>query len=132
MEKNGICRSGHPKILLVGDDAAVRRSLQMFLLASGYDVRSYASGMALLADISARDAICLIVDDGMPELDGIALLHELRNLGWRGPAILLTARSSTALIGRAVAEGFELVVEKPLRTQSFIDAVGRMAAGAAR
>lgn len=79
-------RAANPKILLAEDDPGVRRALQMQLLGFGYDVRSYASSIALLADASARDAVCLIADYRMPGLDGLALLRALRESGWMGRA----------------------------------------------
>src|SRR3546814_15865794 len=45
-----------PRLLLLEDDAGVRRSLQLLLRARGFDVRAYAAGAALLADPAACDA----------------------------------------------------------------------------
>ncbi len=68
-----------PVIMLVEDDPGVRRSIQLLLQAKGYDVRSYASSKALLADPLALAAACLVTDYLMPEIDGIGVLQALRN-----------------------------------------------------
>jgi FixJ family two-component response regulator len=67
-----------PKIILVEDDPAVRRSLQLLLQGRGYAIRSYASSAALRADLTTADAACLVTDFRMPELDGFAVLRTLR------------------------------------------------------
>lgn len=85
-----------PRLLLVEDDAAVRRSLQLLLQTKGFDVRAYASGHRLLADASADSAVGFIADyrlDGLGALDGLDVLAGLRARGWRKPAILITAHS---------------------------------------
>ncbi|GLI98228.1 response regulator [Sphingobium sp. AR-3-1] len=117
-----------PKILLVEDEPAVRRSLQLLLHARGYDIRSYASSTAMFADPLVNDAICLVTDYRMPEMDGLEVLQSLRARGWRGPAILVTAYGSPDLVERAMKEGFSIVIEKPLREHALADAVARLTA----
>jgi FixJ family two-component response regulator len=90
-------------------------------------VRSYASGAALLADRSTRDAACIVTDYAMPDIDGMALLREMRADGWGGPAILITAYHSHSLRERAVIDGFAEVIEKPLADRLLTDTVARLA-----
>lgn len=117
-----------PKILLVEDEPGVRRSLQLLLHARGYDVRSYASSAALVADPLVDEAICLVADYRMPEMDGLAVLRSLRARGWQRPAILVTAYGSPDLVERAMRAGFSAVIEKPLREHALADAVARFTA----
>ena len=114
------------RVLLVEDDPAVRRSIQLLLQANGFDVRAYATGTALLADQSNADAICFIADYRLDDLDGIAVLLRLRERGWRGPAILITAFQDTDLAHRAQEVGFDAVYDKPLREHVLVDAVMRL------
>ncbi|AIT82447.1 response regulator [Novosphingobium pentaromativorans] len=115
-----------PVIMLVEDDPGVRRSIQLLLQAKGYDVRSYASSKALLADPLALAAACLVTDYLMPEIDGIGVLQALRNNGWKGPAVLVSAYHSPRLVDQAMREGFSRVIEKPLREHSLADTVARL------
>ena len=57
-----VAQSAPPRILLVEDDDAVRRSLQLLLVAQGYDVRAYRSGKGLAEDPEALKAACLLAD----------------------------------------------------------------------
>lgn len=114
------------QILLAEDDPAVRRSMQLLLRAKGFDVRAYANGITLLADDSNAGAKCFIADYRMDDLDGIAVLTRLRERGWRGPAILITAYATGDLSGQARQAGFDAVFEKPLRQHALVDAVTRL------
>lgn len=115
-----------PRLLLVEDDAGVRRSLQLLLQAKGFDVRAYATGAALLADPSSDDARCIVADYSMDDIDGLEVLSRLRARGWKGPAVLITAYPSPALEERARAEGFNLVLEKPFRDHMLVETVTRL------
>jgi len=123
---SGTMRSDRPKLLLVEDDAAVRRSLQLLLQARGFDVRAYASGHSLLADESADSAVGFIADYRMDDLDGLAVLASLRAQGWDGPAILITAYSTPALVEQARQAGFLEVIEKPFRHPALVETVARL------
>lgn len=119
---------GRARILLVEDDPGVRRSLQLLLHGRGFEVRAYASGLALLADATALEAVCLVADYRMPEIDGLLILRRLRELGWRGQALLITAFPSAGLIDQALAAGYSRVIEKPLVEAALVEAVGRVVA----
>lgn len=120
-----------PRLLLVEDDPGVRRSLQLLLRSRGFDVRAYATGAALLADLDAQsEAVALVADFQMPQIDGVTLLVALRAAGWEGPALLITAFATREVEARARAAGFALVIEKPLVENAVGEAVGRMIAAA--
>src|SRR3546814_3205419 len=93
-----------PRLLLLEDDAGVRRSLQLLFRARGFDVRAYAAGAALLADPAACDACCFIADYRLDETDGIEVFCHLRERGWSGPAVLITAFPSAELTERRSEE----------------------------
>jgi FixJ family two-component response regulator len=76
-------------VSLVDGDPSVRRARQLMLRAERYEVRSYATCAALLADPRSRDYPCIILDLEMEEVDGMDLLRKMRASGWRGRALLL-------------------------------------------
>ena len=115
-----------PRLLLVEDDAGVRRSLQLLLRARGFDVRAYSAGAALLADPLSDSAGCFVADYSMDDLDGLEVLSRLRSRGWTGPAVLITAFPTADLRARALASGFDEVLEKPFREHVLSDTVVRL------
>jgi FixJ family two-component response regulator len=100
-------------VSLVDGDPVIRRARQIMLVSERYDVRSYATCAALLADPRSRDVSCIVVDvagDGEEgsgeEGGGIAALHAMRATGWRGKAILLDSGSPLpALVHAAERHG---------------------------
>lgn len=114
-----------PILLLVEDDDAVRRALQLLLAGRGYQVRSFASAASALADPIALDAAYLVADFMLSESDGVALLGSLRARGWKGHAILVTAFPSTELRRAAAQVGYAAVMEKPLKQQALLALLDR-------
>lgn len=113
-----------PRVLLVEDDSAVRRSLQLILQARGYDVRAFSSGALALADPSAIEAACLVTDYRMAGMSGLDLLRGLRAVGWRRPAILITAHRSD-YIEQSEGALFDEILEKPLLDRRLCACVDR-------
>lgn len=120
---------GRPRVLLVEDDPAVRRALQLLLIGEGYDVRAYRSAIGLADDPEALRAACLVADLMMPEKDALQLLQDLRTAGWTGPAILISGHLNEARVAKAHSEGFQVALPKPIGenmlTRSVAQLIGR-------
>jgi two-component system response regulator MprA len=87
-------------VLLVDDDAPIRRMLERTLAAEGYDVTSAADGGAALASVERSMPDVIVLDVAMPGLDGLAVTRRLRAKGLQVPILLLTARDA---LGERVA-----------------------------
>lgn len=112
------------RVILVEDDEAVRRSLQLLLSWRGYDVLSYSNAASVISRSKEDKATdLLVVDYRLPDGDGLGVLRALRRDGWAGRAILITAFSTPALIDSARACGFDAVLEKPLRQHELVGAL---------
>lgn len=111
------------RLMLVEDDEAVRRSLQLLLAWRGYDVLSYASAAAAISRSGEQECDVLVVDYRLPDGDGLGVLRALRRDGWSGKAILITAFPTPALFESAKACGFYTVLEKPLRQHELVGAL---------
>jgi two-component system response regulator MprA len=83
-------------VLVVDDDAPVRRMLERTLGAAGNDVRSVADGPQALVEIERRIPDLVILDVAMPGMDGLAVCRRLRAKGIATPILLLTARDAIA------------------------------------
>jgi FixJ family two-component response regulator len=71
------------------------------------------------------NAHCVILDFRMPDIDGFAILAQLREQGWTGTAIMISGFHDNVLAQRARHAGFDHVVPKPLIGRAVLDAVGR-------
>ena len=114
------------RILLVEDDAAVRRSLQLMFTAHGYDVRSYPSSDGLAADAEALQAACLVADLMLPGPDAIKLLEQMRAAGWSGKAVLISGYLKNGSLALAKATGFDAVLAKPIMAGQLLGDVQRL------
>jgi two-component system response regulator MprA len=81
-------------VLLVDDDAPIRRMLERTLTAEGYSVAAVADGGAALAQVERSLPDVIVLDVAMPGLDGLAVTRRLRAKGLVVPILLLTARDA--------------------------------------
>ncbi len=101
------------KILLVEDDLELGRALQAVLLDDGFDavwVRMACDARRLLLLNSFAAAV---LDLGLPDGDGMALLHELRGNGDQLPVVLITARDALEDRLSGFAKGADDYLVKP-------------------
>jgi two-component system response regulator MprA len=81
-------------VLLVDDDAPIRRMLARTLTAEGYDVAAAADGGSALAQVERSMPDVIVLDVAMPGIDGLAVARRLRSKGLQVPILLLTARDA--------------------------------------
>ena len=79
-------------VLVVEDDAAVRRSVERALSYEGYQGTTAGDGMAGLLAVADKVPDLVVLDVMMPVLDGLAVCRRLRDAGDRTPILMLTAR----------------------------------------
>jgi len=100
------------RILIVDDEAAIRRYLHVSLSAHGYTVFEADSGQAALAGVTAHRPDLLILDLGLPDLDGIEVTKALRS--WTQlPIIILSVREQEADKVAALDAGADDYLTKP-------------------
>ena len=112
--------------MLVEDDDAVRRSLQLLLRSRGYDVRAHASAVGLAHDLGARGCDCLVADLMMPQVDAIQLLAEFRAAGWKGKSVLISGHLDARWEGKAREAGFDVALRKPLSESVLVRTVDEL------
>jgi DNA-binding response OmpR family regulator len=81
-------------ILLVEDDLSLAKALQQALQKQGYSVNAVASGKAALHVVRIDAPDIVILDLGLPDMDGLTVLKAIREQSLELPVLLLTARSS--------------------------------------
>jgi two-component system response regulator MprA len=82
------------RILVVDDDKAVRDSLKRALVLEGYEVELAEDGTAAVRSLTQAAPDAIILDLGLPDIDGLEVCRRLRSLGDRTPVLILTARDA--------------------------------------
>ncbi|WP_133755165.1 response regulator [Naumannella halotolerans] len=100
------------KVLIVDDDPQILRALRITLGAKGYEVILAADGEQAIAAAIDRRPDLIMVDLGMPKLDGIAVIEAVR--GWSSaPILVVSGRSGSAEKVQALDAGADDYVTKP-------------------
>jgi two-component system response regulator MprA len=84
------------RLLVVDDDRALREVLRRTLQLGGYEVELAESGAGALTQIAAATPDAVVLDIGLPDLDGLEVCRLLRAEGNRVPVLMLTARDAVA------------------------------------
>ncbi|WP_276117986.1 response regulator transcription factor [Pararhizobium qamdonense] len=115
----------NPIAILVDDDVAVCESLGNLLNSVGIDAVTYSSGHAFLSEPLPDRPACLILDVRMPGLSGLDLQTHLARNGVSTPIVFLTAHGDIAMSVQAMKAGAQDFLTKPVREQTFLDAVSK-------
>ena len=115
----------HVRVLVVDDEPAAREVLTALLAARGAEVGAAASVREALERVETNTPDVLLADIAMPDEDGYELIREMRARGSRIPAIAITALASAEDRARAMAEGFDAHLTKPVDAADVVEAVAR-------
>jgi two-component system, OmpR family, KDP operon response regulator KdpE len=121
------------KVLVVDDEPQILRALRINLRARGYDVEVAACGTEALRVAATQQPELVVLDLGLPDLDGLDVIHGLR--GWTAvPIIVLSGRSGSSDKVAALDAGADDYVTKPFGVDELLArmrAFTRRAAGQA-
>ena len=84
------------RLVVVDDDRALREVLRRALTLAGYDVRLAESGASALTEVSAAVPDAVVLDIGLPDIDGLEVCRLLRRERNRVPVLMLTARDAVS------------------------------------
>lgn len=104
-----------PSILIIEDEAAIRKLLEITLQSSGYDCLAAPTAREGKITAAQRQPDLVLLDLGLPDDDGQNLLKNLREW-YSKPILILSARSSEAEIVAALDSGANDYLTKPFRT----------------
>lgn len=120
------------RILIVEDDAALARSIVALLRSAAHAVDHVSTGEDALAVIAREPYALVILDVGLPGMDGFAVLQALRRRGERLPVLMLTARDALDDRVRGLDLGADDYLRKPFAPEELearIRALGRRRGG---
>jgi len=103
------------RVVLVDDDADMRDTLTQLLEHDGYTVRSAPNAAEARKAVAEHDPLCVLIDLGLPDVDGCELARELRiSHGADLVLIAITGWSRQADRERAEEAGVDFVLQKPV------------------
>ncbi|HET6212407.1 MAG TPA: response regulator [Micromonosporaceae bacterium] len=107
------------RVLVVDDDRQLLRALHIALTARGYEVVTAQTGAAALAAAGNRPPELVVVDLGLPDMDGVEVVQALR--AWSAvPVIVLSARHTEQAKINALDAGADDYVTKPFGMGEFL------------
>jgi DNA-binding response OmpR family regulator len=120
------------RVLVVEDEARIATFVERGLRAAGYSVDTAGDGAGALRAVRSGAPDLVVLDLGLPDLDGLEVLATLRGEGHRMPVIILTARDEVSDTVRGFEGGADDYVTKPfafeellMRVRARLRAVGR-------
>lgn len=100
-------------VLLVEDDPAISEPLARALGREGYEVRAHGTGRGALEELDGADLV--VLDLGLPDMDGLDVAREIRSDGNPVPILILTARTDEVDMVVGLDAGADDYVTKPFR-----------------
>ncbi len=108
-----------PTALIIDDEKQIRRLLRVVLETNGYEVREAETGSLGLAEAAARPPEIILLDLGLPDMDGLEVLQRLREWSTT-PVLILSVRDDEARKVAALDAGAEDYVTKPFSTAELL------------
>lgn len=115
-------------VLIIDDDADVRRMLTSILEDAGYSVEAVDNGREAIKTCERLPFDVALVDINLPDVKGTALLHELKRIQPRMVKIIVTGEPSVENAVKALYEKADGFITKPFDPQDLLDTVKKLLA----
>ena len=110
-------------VFVVDDDEGIRTSLSRALGKRGYRVETHASARSFLESLDGSKAGCLVLDYGMPDMNGLELQKHLNAIDRRLPIIFITGHGGVPESVQAIKGGALDFLEKPFPQSALIERI---------
>jgi len=107
------------RILIVDDEVSIQRTMAPLLRSRGYEVIAVGTGRDALAAVGIEPPDLIVLDLGLPDIDGIDLCRRIRGR-WDMPIVVLSARGAEQDKVAALDEGADDYVTKPFGSEELL------------
>ena len=111
----------HFTVYVIDPDPAIRDSVRLLLESGTVDVSGFENANAFLSQNTLKTACCLLVENALPDINGLKLISDIRQSGGKMPIVLLTNSTDQSLASLAAHLGINSIMRKPLRSQQLLD-----------
>jgi two-component system KDP operon response regulator KdpE len=108
------------RILVIDDDPALRRYLRSGLTAQNYVVEESDLAAASIQAARHGTADLIVLDLGLPDMEGLDAIHKIREMGAMVPIVVLSSRDTEGVKVRALDLGADDYVTKPFGMSEFL------------
>lgn len=115
-------------VMLIEDDALVRTLIAHHAMDADWRVTTLKDGRELERMLQDEPADLLLIDLGLPHVDGLSLLEDLRARGVKTPVLIITAYELPHLMTTVMGAGANGLLQKPFDPDELIDRMERMLA----
>jgi DNA-binding response OmpR family regulator len=109
-----------PAVLVVDDDPAIVSALERGLRLEGFAVQTAAGGMSALSKVEKSEPDVIVLDIGMPDIDGAAVTRRLRSDGFDTPICVLSARDEISDRVAGLEAGADDYLVKPFALEELV------------
>lgn len=108
------------RVLVIDDEPQIRRFLKIGLGSQGYKVDEAENGKSAVRLANALKPDLILLDLGLPDMDGQEVIKEMRNAGHKQPILILSVRNQQADIVQALDNGADDYVTKPFGMEELL------------
>jgi DNA-binding response OmpR family regulator len=108
------------KIVVIDDEPEIVKMIAEHLLASGYAAYPAANGPVGLDLIEKEDPDLVLLDIGMPGMDGLEVLKEIRKKRQALPIVILSAYKDSDMVKKALELGVSEYITKPINLDTLL------------
>ena len=112
-----------PTVLIVEDEPDLAQVMELALGRAGFDVLAVDTGSEARAVIGSRQVDVVVMDRGLPDMDGLEATAFLRAAGFLGAVLVTSGHAGTDHVAASLGAGADDVLGKPFTLSELVDRV---------
>jgi FixJ family two-component response regulator len=118
----------NPRVLIVDDEAALRRQVMVGLTQHGFEVDECEEGLSALSKIKAAESKqnpfgCVILDLRLPDIDGLKILSVIKSIYAELPVVVITGFGNEDIVNTVQSHGGSVYLDKPFEMSDLVSQI---------